>query len=255
MKWTNQIDQPRPFTHWHSLGNTDQFARHLGVYAKGTISKSFQYRVAVNQRIAPANSLNAGFSYGEDSCNITMNGSGNTVVEGYFEYQLWDKESDKLPFKVGTYLGKKKVLNIGAGFYTMPNGAIDTLNNQDESVMHFAGDVFCELPTSFGAVNAYASYMQFNYGEDFVARWAGTGSNIYAQAGVYLKSLNVMPYVSFQQGSYDGNPNATSSMNAGVNYFINGHNAKLTLEYHSIQSQIGSGTDVSQIRLQMHMFL
>ena len=29
------LDQTRPFVHWHSLGVTDQFARHLGVYAKG----------------------------------------------------------------------------------------------------------------------------------------------------------------------------------------------------------------------------
>jgi hypothetical protein len=35
------LDQARPFVQWHSLGNTDQFARHLGVYAKGTIGESF----------------------------------------------------------------------------------------------------------------------------------------------------------------------------------------------------------------------
>ena len=29
------MDNTRPFAQWHSLGITDQFARHMGVYAKG----------------------------------------------------------------------------------------------------------------------------------------------------------------------------------------------------------------------------
>lgn len=44
------LDQSRPFTHWHSLGISDQFARHLGIYAKGSLGK-IDYRIALN---APA---------------------------------------------------------------------------------------------------------------------------------------------------------------------------------------------------------
>lgn len=259
------MDASRPFAHWHSLGNTDQFARHLGFYAKGTIAERFQYRIAFNKRLNPANSLNGGASYVEKDTattitpsTITLTGSGNGVIEGYFEYQLWDKESNKLPFKVGTYMGKKKVLNIGAGFFAQPKGAFDAAvgtTGEDANVMHFAGDVFLELPTEGGALNAYASFMRFNYGENFVGRWAGTGNNIYAQAGYYIKSAKMMPYVAFQQGNYEGHDEATTAINAGVNYYLNGHHAKFTLEYHGITNQLSSGTDVSQLRLQMHMFL
>jgi hypothetical protein len=97
------------------------------------------------------------------------------------EYQFWDTESNKLPYKVGTYLGKKKVLNIGAGFYAQPNGAYNSVTKADQNVAHFAADVFMELPTGEGnAFSAYASFMRFNYGENFVGRWAGTGTNVYA---------------------------------------------------------------------------
>jgi hypothetical protein len=41
---------------------------------------------------------------------------------GYVEYQFFDKEANFLPYKVGTYLGTKKMFNIGAGFYTAPKG-------------------------------------------------------------------------------------------------------------------------------------
>jgi hypothetical protein len=75
------LDQARPFVQWHSLGNTDQFARHLGVYAKGTIGESFQYRVAVNQRIKPENSLRGATSYNGDT-TVSITGSGNGVIEG-----------------------------------------------------------------------------------------------------------------------------------------------------------------------------
>lgn len=248
------LDQSRPFAHWHSLGNTDQFARHLGFYAKGTIGDKFQYRLAVNQRMNPANSLRGGTSYNGDT-TITLTGTGNGVIEGYFEYQFWDKESNKLPYKVGTYMGKKKVFNVGVGFFANPNGGLNVATGNDQNVLHFAGDVFLELPTESGALNAYASVMRFNYGEDFVARWAGTGTNLYAHLGYFIKSAKLMPYVAYQMGNYDGTTDNVSALNVGANYYINGHFAKATLEYHSILNQLSGAGDVSQVRLQLHFFL
>lgn len=249
------MDNSRPFVHWHSLGLTDQFARHLGFYAKGTLGDKFQYRLAANQRMNPNNALRGATSYNGDT-TISINGSGNGVVEGYFEYQLWDTESNKLPYKVGTYFGKKKILNIGAGFFAQPNGALNNVTGADENVLHFAGDIFFELPTKSGALSAYASFMNFNYGDNFVGRWAGTGNAFYAHAGYYVKAAKIMPYVAFQQGNYEGYTDPVTAVNAGVNYFVNGHFAKVTLEYHQITNQLSDGaSDVSQLRLQMHLFL
>ena len=41
----------------------------------------------------------------------------NHVCQGYFSYEFLDQESNVLPFNVGTYLGTKRVFNIGTGFF------------------------------------------------------------------------------------------------------------------------------------------
>ena len=276
------LDATRPFIGWHSLGYSDQFARHMGIYAKGAIGK-FDYRVAMNEPMV--NSILDGRHStidGETLYNtawLESNGenvSTGKVFEGYFRYNFWDTESTKLPYAVGTYMGKKKILGIGAGFFAQPNGtstsniATDTAGNitsrtyTTNNVTHFSGDIFLELPTSTGALNAYATVIAFNYGSNnYSGLWGGTGTALYGQLGYYIKSAKVMPYIAGQVRNYtkyqeDGNDDTGngSSLNIGVNYFLNGHNAKLTLEYHNINNRpVNGSSDVSQIRLQAHVFL
>jgi len=70
-----------------------------------------------------------------------------------------------------------------------------------------------------------------------------------------------MPYIGYQNGSYDGLPDNITASNIGMNYFINGHNCKLTLEYHRISGDVREGAiatgddSLSQLRLQLHIFL
>jgi len=267
------LDQSRPFVAWHSLGITDQFARHLGIYAKGQIDK-FDYRIALNAPLR--NTIGAGIDFGMKESGLTYNGvttatedgdqTGNTVIEGYFRYNIFDKESTKLPYAVGTYLGKKKVLAIGAGFYAHPNGmytAESDTTGVHSGVGHFALDIFADMPVGSNgdAANAYLALMNFNYGENYVSRWAGTGTALIAQAGYYLNSAKIMPYVGFNYGAYQGYDDPVTALNVGMNYFINGHFAKLTLEYHRIAGDVREGAiitqddAISQIRLQMHIFL
>lgn len=263
------LDQPRPFIHWHSLAITDQFARHLGIYAKGQLGK-FDYRLALNnpgrnglqndRSIKGSNLTYDGFAQPEKSGDPT----GNTIIEGYFRYNFWDSESIKLPYQVGSYLGSKKVFGVGAGFFAHPNGMYNNSTGEHESVTHFAVDAFLDMPLGTNdCLNAYAAFMSFNYGENYVSRWAGTGTAIYGQVGYKLPDSRFMPYVALQMANYDGFNDTVTGFDAGLNYFILGHNAKLTLEYHTINNDIREGgTDadgniqnVSQIRLQAHIFL
>lgn len=269
------LDQSRPFAHWHSLGITDQFARHLGVYAKGQIG-GFDYRLSVN---TPGKSpLGGGKDYGgqstltytgisnplqADDLNTTGDPTGNTLIQGYFRYNFWDKESTKLPYHVGSYLGAKKVLGLGAGFFAHPNGMYDTATGEHEHVLHFAADVFMDLPTAAGGWTTYASFQRFDYGENYMSRWAGTGSVLYGQTGYFLRAAKLMPYVAFQSGRYDAFDDRLQALDVGLNYFVNGHHAKLTLEYHHIANNpleggvdaAGVPRDVSQLRLQAQIFL
>lgn len=272
------MDQPRPFVHWHSLGITDQFARHLGVYVKGAPADGkLEYRLAFNNPgRAP---LGGGIDYsasfdstgvaasnmeyvGVSTANSDGDPTGNLVVEGYVKYNVWDKEGTKLPFYPGTYLGKKKLLSFGAGFYLHPNGMFDNVALEHSSVSHLAVDGILELPMDGGSLSAYASFINFNYGENYISRWGGTGSSIYGQLGYLIKNANVMPYVSVNNSSFEAADDPVMELNAGLNYYINGHNAKITAEYHLISKDYREGAivpgvqdNLSQIRLQLHIFL
>ena len=265
------LDQPRPFVHWHSLGYTDQYVRHLGLYAKGQIG-DFEYRLSWNQ------SGKNGFESGAlgDEPRVVYNGinipdragqpTGHHLFEGYVSYNLWDRENNTLPFRAGSYLGTRRVLNVGAGFFLQPDGAYDGARSAHLDVKHFAVDAFLDMPVGkSGSVTAYASYIHYDYGPNWVGRWAGTGHNRYIQAGYFFKKLKFMPYLALSNGLYEGNAHLdwpqTNSLNAGANYFINGHNAKLTLEYHRIRPASNKDaheqhpSDIGQIRLQACIFL
>ena len=263
------LDNTRPFVHWHSLAVTDQFARHLGVYAKGKLGK-FDYRLAWNnpgQNGLQADRSATGTSLTYDGfANVNADGDpvGNTILEGYFRYNLWDQESTKLPYIVGSYLGQKKVLAVGAGFFAHPNGMYDNASQEHGNVTHLAADVFLDTPLGQDdCLNAYLSFMNFNYGDNYVSRWAGTGNVLYGQVGYRLPATKFMPYVAVQQANYDGFNDPVRALDVGLNYFINGHSAKLTLEYHSISGDPREGgfdidgniQDVQQVRLQAHIFL
>jgi hypothetical protein len=257
------LDQTRPFVHWHSLGITDQFARHLGVYAKGAVGR-IDYRLALN---APSRrTLGDGKDFGGKS-DLMYTGvsetnnrgapTGNTIVEGYFRYNFWETESIKLPYMSGTYLDTKKVLALGAGFFSHPDGMFNMETREHAPVRHLAVDAFLNLPTGKGAFTAYGSWIKFDYGENYISRWGGTGTNLYAHLGYYWKAVKLMPYLAFQTSNYQGLDQAPNALNIGVNYFILGHHAKLTLEYHQIANdpRESGASNLRQVRLQAHVFL
>jgi len=270
------LDQSRPFYAWHSLGITDQFARHLGLYVKGSYDK-FEYRFAWNSPMRSP--LGGGADYssvfsadGNPASTLIYGGAnnpdangdplGNSIFEGYVKYNLWDNESTKLPYYVGTYLGKKKVLAIGAGFFAHPNGMYDTATGEHSGVSHFAVDAFLDMPVKNGAVNSYIAFQNFNYGENYISRWGGTGTALYGQFGYYLASAKLMPYIAASTGNFEGADDPINTFDFGINYFVNGHSAKITAEYHTISKDfreaglsLNGQENLAQFRLQFHFFL
>ncbi|NNE29837.1 MAG: hypothetical protein HKN16_09380 [Saprospiraceae bacterium] len=270
------LDQSRPYNAWHSLGISDQFARHLGIYLKGSTGK-FEYRVAWN---TPGQSpLGDGKDYSnlftlDDVVlsSLSYNGiseptssgqqKGRAVYSGYVKYNFLENESMKLPYYTGTYLGKKKVLAVGAGFFFHPNGMYDTAKEEHSSVKHLAVDVFMDYPLPRDLINAYVSVHNFDYGEGYISRWGGTGRAVYGQVGYCFASRKIMPYIAYSASDYEGASDFIEAMNVGVNYFIKGHNCKITAEYHSILKDyresaltIGGQDRFSQFRIQLHVMI
>lgn len=248
---------------WSTIGLTDQFARHIGVFAKGKFGK-LQYRVAINDAItngldARDPELNGSAVYGGK--RLLGSKDAGKAYAGYFDFQLMDQESNFLPFKVGSYLGGKKVFNIGAGFFMHPNGSVfmdsnGDLQGQDVSIL--AVDAFYDAPLSDdgSAITAYATFQSNDYGKDYLYSAYGTGSMIYGHVGYVFAGdkakTRFQPYISYGSNSYDAVDDNRNILGLGLNAYMSGHNSKLTLEYNN---QKFGDAKTSNVTLQAMIYL
>lgn len=248
---------------WATIGLSDQFARHLGVFGKGKFGR-LQYRVSINDAIV--NSLDTrdsdptfeGTVYAGARLEDPIKSS--KTYTGYFDYNLLDEESNFLPYKVGSYLGSKRVLNVGAGVFLHPDGAVNIspTGNEAQMVSVFAADLFYDAPLgeNGGAVTAYATYQKNDYGKDYLFSAYGSGSMIYGHAGYVIPGNNdktrFQPYASYSINEYDATTDVYSRLGMGVNAYFSGHNSKLTLEYANDNR---GGTSTNGILIQAMIYL
>ncbi len=257
---------------WATIGLSDQFARHLGVYGKGKFGK-LQYRVAINDALTNSLEVENVIQY-DDEGNVALDpnrtyyagkkllGSKDAgfTYAGYFDYQIFDQESNFLPYKVGTYLGTKKVFNVGAGFFFHPSGAVrlESGELQGEDVAIFAVDAFYDAPLgeNGAAITGYATFQSNDYGENYLYSAYGTGSMLFAHAGYVIpgtdKKTRFQPFVSFASNSYDAVDDNRNVFGLGANAFFSGHNSKLTLEY---KNQKFGDSEQGTVTLQAMIYL
>ena len=250
---------------WATIGLSDQFARHMGFYLKGKFDK-FQYRVSINDAItnnlqASATPVNDGAAIYSGRRLLGSKDAGKTYA-GYFEYNFLDQESNFLPYKVGTYLGGKKVFNVGAGFFLHPKGAVSAdglgqLSGEDVSI--FAVDAFYDAPLgdNGSVITAYA-LAQFNdYGENYtLGQTYETGSMLHAHLGYVIpsgKTTKFQPYVHFTNRQIDAIDDSANQFGLGANAYFSGHNSKLTLEYQN--TKYGDFDAIGTLTLQAMIYL
>ncbi|MHA7129628.1 porin [Algoriphagus namhaensis] len=277
-----------PIFNWPTIELTDQFARQFGVYAKGDLGP-INYRVAVNKPFA----FGAGGRY--DSATdrpIAANTlTDNWATMGYFSYQFWDKESNKLPYFVGSYLGTKKVFNLGAGWYHHAESTSSKTAN-GETRLHdmklFGLDAFLDLPlssTSQTALTSYAVFYSYDYGPNYLRNIGimnvgfgagttqggngnsqptlGTGSIFYTLHGFLLpESLlkdkgRLQPFVAFTHKNFEYFEQGNWQYDLGLNYYINGHQAKITLQYSQrpLYESFRRAGSAGELFLQTQIFL
>ncbi|MCA8830011.1 hypothetical protein [Hymenobacter pini] len=285
-----------PLTNFPTIEQTDQFARWLGIYAKGRIQK-LDYRFSVSDPFL-TNQTSTPLSLGTSSTvgGVTTNtGTGiaayspqNTshVYQGYVSYNFLEPEANLLPYFQGTYLGTKRVFSVGAGFlynkdamYARPTSSVVTVTpavaadpfgqiaTNKYSMKMFGVDAFYDVPLDTAARTAltlYGVYYNYNMGPNHVrfigpenpgygtspvrgnaVPQSGTGSSFYGQAGFLLPQrvlgpkARLQPYVAYLHSNYEGLHNSsgdTKGVNvydAGVNVLLDGHNAKVTLNYRA----------------------
>jgi hypothetical protein len=263
-----------------TVDQTDEFSRKLSIYARGQIGKvdyrlvmSDPFPITTNGQATPAPSPNATFSAR----------GHHKQYQAFLIYNFLDKESHTTPYMTGTYLGKKKVLNLEAGImvqnkamWTQADPTADTTYHQ---MKLWSAAVFYDAPlnTEKGtAISLYAGYFAYDFGPNYLRYngimnpasaivngpyagsqgnafpMFGTGNIFYGQAGYLMRSDllgegngTLMPYVSIMQAKFDRMTDATQVWSAGVNWLIKGHNSKLTLDYQNrTVFKKGTGTEI-----------
>lgn len=256
----------------------DQFLRKLSIYAKGKVGKlDYRFILSNPMLIDPSItavkpiSINSDFSYKPPHLQSS----------GYVIYEFLDEESNLTPYMTGTYLGKKKVFNIGAGFQYQSN-AMWHYNNEVtkdtimQNMVNFGADVFYDHPIGDkgAAVTAYVAASHTDYGKNYIRNngamnpapaggtsfngggsafpMYGTGTVLFGQLGYLLpKSLlgekngQLQPYADLTVSRYDRLKDDMIMWDAGVNWLIEGHRSKVSLNYQN--RPVFSNTDLKEL--------
>lgn len=261
----NQLGFDAPLYQQATNDVTDQFLRKYSVYAKGKIKK-LDYRVAVSKPLTLKNSTLQDIEISQNSKFAPT--PAKPQFQGYFMLQLRDQESNQTAYNSGTYLGKKDVLTIGAGFITQKEAMWHQEGAQTrfEDMKLWSADIFYERPlnkTQGNALTLYAAYSITDFGKNYIRNagvmnpsnginqgtalngtgnafpMVGTGSTLFAQAGYLLnkdflgKLGTLQPYADIQYSRFDllGDPMAMYT--AGVNWLIDGQRAKISMGYQN----------------------
>lgn len=250
-----------------TVDQTDQFSRKLSIYARGQVSHldyrfsfSDPFPITTNGSTLPAISDNATFAqWGRKK-----------QFQGYLAWQFFEHEPHTTPYMAGTYLGKKKVFNVAVGAISQKDAmwlksGSDTVY---QNMLLLCAESFLDMPLNKEkgtAISAYAGYFNTDYGKNYLrfngimnpangssignlAKDAGsmygnafpmfgTGQQIYTQVGYLmpqklLKSHGqLMPYLAATFAKYKRlNDENSNVYTAGVNWLIQGHKAKITLD-------------------------
>jgi hypothetical protein len=247
---------------------SDQFLRKLSVYAKGKLG-NLDYRVAVAKPLP----VQTAISQVDTTLGVNATFAPDPPklqYQGYFNWQFFDKESNLTPYFTGTYLGKKRVLNVGVGAVYQA----EAMRYTDAGAKLFApmtllsADVYYDSylnKEKQTAITAYVSYSNYNFGHNYLRTSSvmnvangstdagvkkatgvgnafamyGTGNVLYAQVGYLLKKNllgklgTLQPVADVTMANYKALNSPMILYDAGINLLLNGHNAKLSLNYQS----------------------
>lgn len=284
----NFLTMDAPIFNWPLIEMTDQFARQFGIYAKGQV-KNWDYRFALNKPF----SVGGGGLFDEErqrpiAINVV---NDNWATQGYVSYQFWEHENNKLPFFVGTYLGARRVLNIGGGWHHHPGAtsSVDRLGNTSfHDISLLSLDLFLDMPISKSlgtAVTFYSVFYNYDFGPNYIRNigimntglgqgttqngpgnaqpMIGTGRVFYSQAG-YLLPKNfigdlgmLQPFGSITWNRFEFFDESSTQFSLGLNYFITAHRAKISLEYRQrsyFENYRNSG-NAGELIIQTHIAL
>lgn len=275
-----------PIFNWPTIDGSDEFARQFAIYAKGKIDK-LDYRIALSQPFIPGAGLTGlsaapkVASYSPRNNTKAVQGYLNWQFldqeSNLLPFMVGTYIGTKTVFNIGA----------GFYYHPDAMWYRNTAAPGDSAFANqalFAVDAFLDYPFGEGdnkmAVTAYGVFYSYNSGPNYVRNigiasvaglatgaaavpanfngagsaypTVGTGSIIYVQAGLLLPPNvpgvgKLQPYAAFTYTKFDRIKDAGAILEGGVNWFLEGHHAKLTLHYRNypFYKQQVAGTGVT----------
>jgi hypothetical protein len=254
-----------PTFNYPNIGRTDQAARIIGTWITGQLGK-FGYRMNVGK---PFFFDNFDAIQADSIVGVAGEyGSEDFSVNGYFTWSFFDTEQSWFPFYHMTRLGKKKLVTLGAGFHYHPNSIAFLENDFERNIqdrLQLGVDLMVDYPFENGSLfNIYTVYYNFDMGPNFLRSTSGidghsqdpafrsiypqggglsqftigTGHTWHSQFG-YLLPMTIgergklMPFGTYTYHDFEGLAADLHAFDAGLTWFVYGHNLKLTLEYQT----------------------
>ena len=190
------------FTFSDNAPEQSSTGRDTGFQARGYFAGNrLEYRIGVFQGFRDAGSDNA-FRYA-----------------GRVQYNVLDTETGF--FYTGTYLGKKKILAIGAAF------------DAQKDFHAYDADAFFDYPLGPGAVTAQFDYHRFDGGETLTT--LPKQNDVLVEGGYLIRALKLTPVLQVAHRNISDRSLGDETLTAiGANYWWAGHNANIKALYTRI---------------------
>jgi hypothetical protein len=210
------------YTFSDSAATQSTTGRDTGFQARGYLAGNrLEYRIGAFQGMRDAASDNP-FRYA-----------------GRVQYNALDTESGF--FYTGTYLGKKKILAIGAGF------------DVQQDFHGYDADAFFDHPLGPGAVTAQFDYSRYDGGTTLTT--LPKQNDVLFEGGYLIQALKLTPVVQIaHQDLIDQLQGDTTRVGAGANYWWSGHNANVKALYTRIAPTGLAKQNEFTVQLQMYVF-
>lgn len=140
-------------------------------------------------------------------------------------------------FNKGTYLGKKKVLSFGVGMDSQRDLTLNDVTEEDNFV--WTADLFFDHPAGNGAFTLESAYVDIEnctqtQPQTYTDLAAGDDATTwYFNLGYLINDVGpggLQPYFRYETVDVD-KKHETDFFSGGLNYYLKGHNAKLTADY------------------------
>lgn len=200
--------------------------RDTGLQARGYLfGDRLEYRAAVTQ------------GYREPGSRNPFRSTGRV------QYSFLDPETVSF-FYPGTYFGKKKMLNVGAGW------------DFQKDYRAFAADLFVDLPAGEGmSLSGEIDWLRYDGETTFAS--IPKQDDLLVQAGLYFAGAKLFPYLRYERQRFDDRAKAlndTDRWQVGLGYFLKGHNANLKVGWGRVDPKTAGAKSTNQVTIQLQGF-